>query len=89
MSCFSNFSNGFRFYGDEALKSVLEPAGRGVTGTGRRYLFEGLQRHRSPIWDSMEFWDACFLDFVAVEREAAGMDMNPAELISRYDSSVN
>ena len=37
----------------------------------------------------MEFWDASFLDFVAVEREAAGMDMNPAELISRYDSSVN
>ena len=36
----------------------------------------------------MEFWDACFLDFVAVEREAAGMDVNPAELISRYDCFV-
>jgi len=82
----SNCSAGYRFYGGLSEKSVFEPAGRGVTGTGRRYLFEGLLRNRSCIWDDLEFWEQCFLDFVASEREATGMDVNPIELITRYNS---
>jgi len=82
----SNCSGAHRFYEGKLHKSVLEAAGRGVTGTGRRYLFEGLQRHRSQIWDSMEFWDCIFLDCVSAEREAAGMDVNPVELLNRYKS---
>lgn len=81
----SNCSGGYRFYGGMIEKAVFEPAGRGVSGTGRRYLFEGLLRNRSWIWDDLDIWERCFLDFVASEREATGMDVNPVELILRYN----
>lgn len=80
----SNCSGGWRFYDGVLVKSHLEKAGRGVTGTGRRYLFEGLQRNRSAIWDNLEFWECAFLDSVTSERDAAGMDVNPIELVARY-----
>ena len=76
-------SGGYRFYDGKKRKTTTEQAGRGVSGTGRRYLFEGLLRTRSSIWDNMDFWEYCFLDSVAAEREAAGMDVNPIELIDR------
>ena len=78
------FSGTYRFFDGVITKATLETVGRNVSGTGRRYLFEGLQRNRSPIWDDMDFWDFCFLDSVAAEREAAGMDVNPVELIARF-----
>ena len=81
----SNCSSGNRFFNRALEKTVFEPAGRGVSGTGRRYVFEGLVRNRSPIWDEMDLWEQSFLDFVAAEREATGMDVNPGELIARYN----
>jgi len=54
-----------------------------VTGTGRRYLYEGIVRNRSSIWDNLEFWEHIFLDAVLEEREAAGLDVNPCDLITR------
>ena len=51
--------------------------------TGRRYLFEGLLNERSPLWDNMDFWENIFLDAVAAERDAVGMDQGPSEMIDR------
>ena len=51
--------------------------------TGRRYLFEGLLNERSPLWDNMDFWENLFLDSVATERDAVGMDQGPVEMIDR------
>lgn len=78
-----SFSGQYRFYNNELQKSVVESAGKNVAGTGRRYVYEGLQRNRSSLWDNMEFWEHSFLDAVAAEREAAGMDVNPSDLITR------
>ena len=52
--------------------------------TGRRYLFEGLLNERSSLWDNMDFWENIFLDAVAAERDAVGMDQGPSEMIDRY-----
>ncbi|XP_066917610.1 MAP kinase-activating death domain protein-like [Clytia hemisphaerica] len=82
--CKSNSSGKKRFYKNELHETVLESAGKGVTGTGRRYLYEGIVRNRSTMWDNLDFWEQSFLDAVAVEREAAGLDLNPSELIARY-----
>ncbi|XP_065645694.1 MAP kinase-activating death domain protein isoform X2 [Hydra vulgaris] len=83
----SNTSGGFRYNSGVCEKSTFELAGRGVNGTGRRYLFEGLNHNRTSIlWDNMDFWEYSFLDSVASEREAAGMDVNHLELINRYKS---
>ena len=77
-------SGGFRYSFGVCEKSTFELAGRGVNGTGRRYLFEGLNHNRtSSLWDNMDFWEFSFLDSVASEREAAGMDLNQLELINR------
>ena len=51
--------------------------------TGRRYLFEGLLNERSSLWDNMDFWENVFLDAVAAERDAVGMDQGPSEMIDR------
>ena len=51
--------------------------------TGRRYLFEGLHSERSSLWDNMDFWENVYLDAVAAERDAVGMDQGPAEMIDR------
>ena len=78
-----NSSGKNRFYKNRLHETVLESPGKGVTGTGRRYLYEGIIRNRSPIWDQLDFWEHAFLDAVTVEREAAGLDLNPSELIYR------
>ncbi|EDO49267.1 predicted protein [Nematostella vectensis] len=71
----SNLSRGYRS-GDDTDRST----------TGRRYLFEGLVRERSPLWDNMDFWENIFLDAVAAERDAVGMDQGPTEMLERYKS---
>lgn len=38
---------------------------------------------RSGIWDNMDFWEHCFYDSVAAEREVVGMDIGPVELLER------
>ena len=40
-------------------------------------------KDRSPIWDEVQFWEDAFLDAVAAERDAVGMDQGPAEMIHR------
>jgi len=50
------------------------------------YLFEGLIRERSNLWDQMQFWEDAFLDAVAQERELVGMDQGPREMMERYQS---
>lgn len=32
----------------------------------------------------MEFWEDCFLDSVAQERELVGMDQGPSEMMERF-----
>lgn len=80
----SNSSGEYRYYDHQLSKTIIESAGKGVTGTGRRYLYEGIVRNRSTLWDNLDFWEQAFLDAVSAEREAAGMDVNPIELIARY-----
>ena len=77
------FSVGYRFRGGKLLEARKERAGKGVSGTGRRYCYEGILSPRSHIWDSLDFWENCFLDSVAAERETVGMDLGPVELIQR------
>lgn len=37
------------------------------------------------MWDNMDFWENIFLDAVATEREAVGMNQGPAEMIDRCE----
>jgi hypothetical protein len=66
----------------------LIPTGSSPTSpeNGRMYLFEGLVRERSNLWDQMQFWEDAFLDAVAQEREMVGMDQGPREMMERYQS---
>ncbi|XP_021954472.1 MAP kinase-activating death domain protein isoform X3 [Folsomia candida] len=66
----------------------LIPTGSSPTSpeNGRMYLFEGLVRERSSLWDQMQFWEDAFLDAVAQEREMVGMDQGPREMMERYKS---
>ncbi|XP_071830863.1 MAP kinase-activating death domain protein-like isoform X4 [Apostichopus japonicus] len=53
----------------------------------RHYIFEALTgKDRSLLWDQQQFWEDAFLDAVAAERDAVGMDQGPAEMMNRYDS---
>lgn len=53
----------------------------------RHYIFEALvAKDRSLLWDQQQFWEDAFLDAVAAERDAVGMDQGPAEMMNRYDS---
>lgn len=40
-------------------------------------------KDRSPLWDQMQFWEDCFLDGVAQERDMVGMDQGPSEMMER------
>lgn len=40
-------------------------------------------KDRSPLWDQMQFWEDCFLDAVAQERDMVGMDQGPSEMMER------
>lgn len=71
---------GYRYYNGDIFPVEGE---EGRRTTGRRYLFEGLLNERSPLWDNMDFWENVFLDSVATERDAVGMDQGPVEMIDR------
>ena len=75
-------SLGFRYYNGDIFPIEDEDGRR---STGRRYLFEGLLAERSSLWDNMDFWENVFLDAVATEREAVGMNQGPAEMIDRCE----
>lgn len=48
------------------------------------YFWAGLiGKERSPLWDQMQFWEDCFLDAVAQERDMVGMDQGPSEMMER------
>lgn len=42
-----------------------------------------LGKDRSKLWDEMQFWEDVFLDSVAMERDAVGMDQGPTDMIER------
>lgn len=66
----------------------LIPTGSSPTSpeSGRMYIFEGLLKERSFLWEEMQFWEDVFLDAVAQERELVGMDQGPREMMDRYQS---
>ncbi|XP_048584586.1 MAP kinase-activating death domain protein isoform X2 [Nematostella vectensis] len=80
----SNLSRGYRYFNGDLIPIEGDDTDRSTTG--RRYLFEGLVRERSPLWDNMDFWENIFLDAVAAERDAVGMDQGPTEMLERYKS---
>ncbi|XP_065070766.1 MAP kinase-activating death domain protein-like isoform X2 [Rhopilema esculentum] len=84
--CKSNLCAGYRFRDGRLYEAKKERVSKGITGTGRRFIFEGLLNPRSSIWDDMDFWEHCFYDSVAAEREMVGMDIGPVELLERYKS---
>ena len=78
----SDLSEGYRYHNGELIdvSDGIKP----LPSTGRKYLFQGLIGERSTLWDNMEFWEYLFMDVVASEREALGMDQNHGEMIERY-----
>ena len=76
-------STGSRFRDGMLYDAKKERVSKGISGTGRRFVFEGLMNPRSSIWDNMDFWEHCFYDSVAAEREVVGMDIGPIELLER------
>ena len=82
------YSNGYRFRDGKLHEAKKERVSKGITGTGRRFVFEGILSPRSAIWDDMSFWEHCFYDSVAAEREVVGMDIGPVELLERYDHEI-
>ncbi|XP_069171410.1 MAP kinase-activating death domain protein isoform X23 [Procambarus clarkii] len=62
----SSLSTGFRYHAGNMIPTSTTPS----PDSGRTYLFEGLiGKERSPLWDQMQFWEDCFLDAVAQERD--------------------
>ncbi|XP_077971864.1 MAP kinase-activating death domain protein-like isoform X3 [Styela clava] len=45
-----------------------------------------LSKDRTSLWDDMAFWEQMFLDAVALERDAVGMDQGPMDMMERYRS---
>ncbi|XP_040115161.1 MAP kinase-activating death domain protein isoform X46 [Oryx dammah] len=43
-----------------------------------------ISKERSTLWDQTQFWEDAFLDAVMLEREGAGMDQGPQEMMDRY-----
>ena len=82
----SDLSEGYRYYNGELI-DIGEDVKLGVS-TGRKYLFQGLLAERSTLWDNMEFWEYLFMDVVAAERDALGMNQNLGEMIERYENSI-
>ncbi|XP_038049379.1 MAP kinase-activating death domain protein-like isoform X3 [Patiria miniata] len=76
-------SAGFRYHGGNMIATDTDASELLL----RHYVFEALiAKDRSPLWDQVQFWEDSFLDSVAAERDAVGMDQGPAEMIHRYDS---
>ena len=77
----SSASSGFRYHGNALIPSTKTPS----PNEGRNYVFEGLMhKDRSGLWDNPQFWEDIFLDAVAQEREAVGMDSAATEMVERY-----
>ena len=76
-------SAGYRFRNGKLHETRKERVSKGISGNGRRFVFEGLLNLRSPIWHNMDIWESCFYDSVAAEREVVGMDIGPSELLER------
>ncbi|XP_040115162.1 MAP kinase-activating death domain protein isoform X47 [Oryx dammah] len=66
-------------------KLVGSPVRSSEDVSQRVYLYEGLLgKERSTLWDQTQFWEDAFLDAVMLEREGAGMDQGPQEMMDRY-----
>ncbi|XP_033095553.1 MAP kinase-activating death domain protein-like isoform X4 [Anneissia japonica] len=79
----SCFSAGFRYHKNKMISTDSD----NTEGILRHYVFEALiGKDRSALWDHLEFWEDAYLDAVAAERDAVGMDQGPAEMIHRYES---
>ena len=56
----------------------------------RYYLYEGLLgKHRSGLWDQMQFWEDVFFDVVSYEREVIGLDQGAREMMLKYKKLNN
>jgi hypothetical protein len=77
----SALAAGLRYHAGSLIATGSSPTS---PENGRMYLFEGLVRERSSLWDQMQFWEDAFLDAVAQEREMVGMDQGPREMMERY-----
>ncbi|KFD69141.1 hypothetical protein M514_02980, partial [Trichuris suis] len=52
----------------------------------RVYLYEELLgSQQRQIWSNVQFWENVFYDAVAQEREIVGMDLEPRDLVHRYE----
>ncbi|CAG0917906.1 unnamed protein product [Notodromas monacha] len=76
----SSLSTGFRYHGGSIISTATTPSPE----TGRIYVFQGLLKERCNLWHQMQFWEDAFLDAVAQERDMAGMDQGPIEMMERY-----
>ncbi|XP_063717640.1 MAP kinase-activating death domain protein-like isoform X3 [Symsagittifera roscoffensis] len=73
---------GYRYYNGILMRLENMPP---QEENPKKYLFEMvIESNRSPLWDNLQFWEDCFLDAVAAEREAVGMDQSPSEMMTRY-----
>ncbi|XP_071498003.1 MAP kinase-activating death domain protein-like isoform X2 [Diadema antillarum] len=79
----SRKSAGFRYHGNNMISTDSDTSEVIL----RRYVFEAfVVKDRSSLWDQPQFWEDAFLDAVAAERDAVGMDQGPAEMMHRYES---
>lgn len=79
----SDLSTGYRYYCGELIDFGQSLSTKPLTSTGRKYLFQGFLGERSSLWDNMDFWEYLFMDVVAAERDALGMNQNFGEMIER------
>ena len=69
----SSQTSGFRYRSGTIMSTVT--AASPSPDSGRYYMFEGiLAKSQSTLWRNAQFWEDVFLDAVASEREAAGLD---------------
>lgn len=45
-------------------------------------IFSG--KDRSVLWNDMNFWESAYLDAVAMERDAVGLDQGLVDMMQRY-----
>ena len=81
----SSLTSGYRYRSGTIMSTVT--VNTDSPDTGRYYMFEGiLSKTQSSLWRNAQFWENVFLDSVASEREAAGMDTGAGEMMERYKS---
>jgi len=77
----SSLTSGYRYRSGNIVSTVKTPS----PDMGRTYVFEGiLMKVQSNLWSNGQFWEDTFLDAVAQEREAIGMDSGACEMMERY-----